>query len=267
MKRLFSLLAIFLAAVSCNKGKESGMVLWTFDAPATKSALSENGAFSWQAGDEIAIYDATSGEYVSFTSATGSGKFSATAPENASFTGTAFYPSSARESVELPASYAYSDICDMPAIQMMYATVSEGSNILRFMHPVAFLTVQIQNALPKMDRISVSSPEASLSGAFTMTDGILPSASGEAGVSVSFSIDSKQDLQFTIPVPVGEYSVLLTAGNEDEPEILKMDTETVNFKRAKLYKLAPADVADMAIVHVVPVVNSYDALPDNDNWD
>ena len=101
MKRIIIIIGVVLA-VSCSKSQESpkvddSMVTWVFKAPSTKASLNASGAFSWSKGDQIAIWDATSGSFITFTTGSGSGRFSATAPASANFTTFATFTAVASE--------------------------------------------------------------------------------------------------------------------------------------------------------------------------
>lgn len=269
MKRLSIFIFILLLAFSCSREvQEDQLVEWTFEAPATKASLSAGGAFSWASGDRIALWNQTGSQFVTFTSSTGSGRFSATAPADAFFTGVAWYPASAANAagnVTLADSYTGD-----PTIQMMYAVIDRGSNILHFKHPVAFLTITILDADPSMDRITVSSPATSLSGTFPLTDAsgekVLPITEGSGSVTVNFSISSTQDVHFTIPIPVGQYSVTFAAGNASNPQMLKRKTDEVDFRRASLYRLAPATPGDILDSFTAIVTDGFSVESDDENW-
>ena len=93
MKKIFYILALGLACIGCSKKADNErLVEWSFEATYTKASIGlADGAFAWTPGDEVAIWNSTAGSFVNFSTRTGSGKFSALAPESASFSGTAMY--------------------------------------------------------------------------------------------------------------------------------------------------------------------------------
>ena len=276
MKRIIIIIGVVLA-VSCSKSQESpkvddSMVTWVFKAPSTKASLNASGAFSWSKGDQIAIWDATSGSFITFTTGSGSGRFSATAPASANFTTSAFYPATlASESgITLPSSYTAADLSaggGMP----MFAAVEDNSDILNFKHLSAYITVQVNNLPGFADRISVGSPSVSLSGAFNLTDagaGIrkIQASSGNACVTYNFSPSAGHSFSYTIPVPVGEYALYLEAGDAGTPDFIHVETDSVNFQRGHLYSLSVIDGS--ASSYTITVISeSYALESDNSNWE
>ena len=164
MKRLLLTLSLCLPVVlSCNKEPDSVPLReWTFEAPATRAALSGTGAFSWNRNDRIAVWDETSSSFVSFTTSSGSGRFSATAPENAHFSTIAYYPAGIASGVgviSLPDAYSLDDLTGGAGIPMA-AEVEDGSQILHFKHLTAYLTIPVSN-LSSAHTITVTSPTVS----------------------------------------------------------------------------------------------------------
>lgn len=274
MKRFSALLLLGLFAISCNKGTESTrdieLVEWTFDAPATKASLDGSGAFSWKAGDRIAIWNDTDDAFIPFTTASGSGRFSAKAPVNAHFTTSAFSPSGiavSTSSVSLPSSYTLAELEHGAGIPM-YAPVTDGNAVLHFRHLCAFLALDIRSSVPVIDRVSISAPSLSLSGAFTLADASgdkeVRAVSGSGTISIDAAGAAGPGLLLTIPVPVGTYSLTYTAGNEGDPDMMSFSTVEVSFERAHLYKLSPVSYNSGSFASVI---ESIDLENDNSNWE
>lgn len=273
MKRLFFLSVSLLMVVACSKGIDKraagNMLEWTFEATCTKASLDGSGSFSWDVGDEIAIWNATSGNFVTFVSNSGSGRFSATAPEDANFITTAYHPASIAStttSVTLPSSYTVDALAGGDGIPM-YAAVYDDTNLLRFKHLGAFLTIQIEGPSPNMSSITVSSPTpVSLSGAFDLDtideSTAVKAANGSGSVTVTFDIsdNTPDEIQFTIPVPVGDYAVMFEVkDNNDKVLMVRKTTSTVIFNRAHLYTLAKAKAS---VYFLETFVTSDDTI----NW-
>lgn len=267
MKKLLLSSCLLLAALACENPalQRDGLVEWTFVAPATKASIDGKGAFSWNSGDAIAVWNSTGNSFVTFSTASGNGIFSALAPANSSFTGTAFFPAAsavAANTISLPDSYSLQQLSDGAGIHMAAAVSDEDR--LDFKHLTAYLTVQVSSGTSAtIDRIVVGSDGHSLSGQFAVdgTDGI-DITGGSAAISVSIPTQSAEAFSFTVPIPVGEYPIRITAGNESTPDMINLHTDAVNFQRARLYKLAPLSSQNS----FSPTCEVYDITEDN-NWE
>ncbi len=270
MKRIILFFSTVLTTLSCNRDTRQQWIEWVFDAPATKAVLSADGAFSWTQGDQISLWNTTSSSFVTFTTASGSGRFSAQAPASANFVGAAFYPATIATTpsvVTLPASYSM-DALSIGAGMPMYAQVEDGSNLLHFKHLGAYLTIRINQVPGSIDQLRISSPTVSLSGGFPLTDAagykILQAADGTGDILVSFPHSGIQNYAFTIPVPVGEYSIRYAAGSAGDPAVLQKYTDTIVFERAHLYKLSAAEPGqDFAPL----TCETFTLDNDNDYWE
>lgn len=259
--------ALMLAA--CGK-VSTELVEWTFTAsPSTKAAISDSGAFSWNAGDQIGIWNTTTSSFVTFTDAVGKGVYRASAPADAHFT-TAIYPASAAagvSSVTLPAAYA-SPEASAKAFPMT-ATVDEASNTLSFKHLGAILSLRITDVTADVKTISVTSADGSISGTFAVADGQIALASGTAGVDFSLSLSEKTDLALTLPMPTGTYEYKVTLGTASDPDVFSATTgpSKQTFERGKIYKPSPvAFVNGSVIMEAGASVESYDVSEDDSAW-
>lgn len=274
MKRLMIFFGVVFATVSCGRTEVDRpapeLVEWTFTAPASKASLAANGAFSWSRDDAIAVWNSTSGSFVKFTSLTGNSIFTATAPDNAHFQGTAYFPYesvSGTETFTFPASYNAGDYNPYSGIIAMYSSVEEDSNVLHFKHQCAYLTCQIPDIPASVTKIVVSGIDVSLSGDFTPIDNAgvkeIRSASGDGTVTVNYALENKQYmLTFTIPVPIGRYAISYTA-YEGEDVFSSKSTDPINFTRAHLYKLY-----DPSIYNRFGMVGyeEFELTDDTENW-
>ena len=252
MKRQLIIFGAVLSIVSCGRADidstEHKIVEWTFTAPATKASLAPSGDFSWDKGDGIAVWNSTGGAFLEFKSVTGNSTFTASAPDNSSFTGTAYFPyqyvttkSDAASTFTLPSSYNAGNSLSGIGIIPMYADVEDGSNVLHFRHLCAYLTYQIPVAPASVTRVVVKGDGVSLSGAFSLVSNAgakeIQASAGTSDVTVNYQLQGvAQMLTFTIPIPAGRYSISYTlyAGSD---EVLTRSTEEITFTRAHLYKL------------------------------
>lgn len=259
--------ALMLAA--CGK-VSTELVEWTFTAsPSTKAAISDSGAFSWNAGDQIGIWNTTTSSFVTFTDAVGKGVYRASAPADANFT-TAIYPASAAagvSSVTLPAAYA-SPEASAKAFPMA-ASVDVATNTLSFKHLGAILSLRITDVTADVKTISVTSADGSISGTFAVADGKIALASGTAGVDFSLSLSEKTDLALTLPMPTGTYEYKVTLGTASAPDVFSATTgpSKQTFERGKIYKPSPvAFVNGSVIMEAGASVESYDVSEDDSAW-
>lgn len=267
MKRiLITILGLSFAFASCEKSSDEPMVEWTFEAPQTKASLSGSGAFSWAPGDEIAVWNGTASAFVTFATQTGSGRFTAQAPANAHFTAAAYYPASiatGTEAVSLPTSYTLAELSGGKGMPM-FAAVENGNNILNFKHLGALLKVKVLNVPAGNVQIVLSSSSVSLSGGFTVTpsggDRVISAQTGSATVALSLSLSDTQDVEFTVPVPVGTYALTCTV-----PERSPFLTDPVTFQRGHLYTLSTIDVENGG--EFAQTCEVYELVDDNNNWE
>lgn len=275
MKRIVFLIALFLAA-SCNREQlaQPQFVEWAFDTQYSKASLSESGVFSWKQGDRIAVWNATSGAFVPFTTIAGKGRFTAMAPENASFSAAAFYPADIAGSpsyVMLPASYSSADLAS--AAFPMYASVSQGDQTLHFKHLGAMITVTVSRLQPEVTRLELRSGATLLSGRFDLSSDsgnqVIRQVSGNGSVVVSLSLSQEGTLSVTLPVPTGTYPISVCLGNDAEHEMLLLSSSgNLSFERANRYKLKPFDymVERFAFESGEPV-ESLGIENDSQNWE
>lgn len=271
MKKIFFVFAFALAMVSCSD-RQAPMVEWSFQASySTKASIDAgSGAFSWKGGDKIAVWNETSASFVQFSTPAGKGKFSALAPADAHFTSAAFYPATAAKStgsVSLPASYSSPE--EAAAGFVMKADVPTDGNDLSFKHLGAVLVVNLAHLGSNMDRITVRSSAASLSGDFAVTDGEVRAASGSSTVTVHFVPMADQSLSIAVPVPVGTYPFTVSLGNETQPDAYTIESDgSLNFERAHLYRLVLVDLLyNGVILPVGDTVEDYTLENDTNNWE
>lgn len=270
--RTLSYIAILLVAVACasKAQEEPAMREWTFEAVYTKAAVSGEGAFSWNKGDGIAVWNSQSSSFVTFTSATGKGKFRAVAPVNAHFTEAAFYPSgiaSSTSAVTMPSSY---DSPDASAAGFpMYAQVEENTELLSFRHLGALVQLTLTNVPAGAISLVFSSPTVSLSGSFGISGSPseIQAAPGSGAVRVSFPATvGGENIVVTVPVPVGSYPLSIALESSSNTLFSLVGSENINFQRAHLYKPAPIVSGMIPAVPFDAVIVSFNMEGDDENW-
>lgn len=241
----FRLLASFLVLLSCQKESEKERVSadggesYSFYASFEdgKAGVSDNGVCSWSENDQIAVFDALSGKFYTFTTELGDGHFEFAGEPGVEYQFThAFYPASAAasaNSVTLPSNYSAPQIQAGPSFPMLGKV--DGKNLL-FRHLGALLKYTFTGIPSSADAIVISSPEVSLSGEFTvegsgLDDGWIRGGGEDAGINEDVPLKSAvesaaeihaaagegtvrivltpgeiRNLDFYVPLPIGAYS-------------------------------------------------------------
>ncbi len=271
MKKVLFVFVAALALVSCSD-RQVPMVEWTFQASySTKAAVDAgSGAFSWGAGDKIAVWNETSSSFVQFTTIAGKGKFSAIAPADAHFSTAAFYPAGVAittGSISLPSSYASPR--ESASGFVMKADIPADGNFLLFKHLGAVIMLNFTHMASGMDRVTVSSPSVSLSGDFTIDAGAVRAVSGTNAVTVFFEPVKDQDLSVSIPVPTGSYPLRISVGSELKPDFATFETDgTLTFGRAQLYSFSTIDfLARGLVIPTGDAFETYELEDDDINWE
>ena len=274
MKKTIFIIVTLIATVSCSKSADApaSMQEWTFEAAYTKASLSTQGAFSWEKNDRIAVWNATAGSFVSFTSLTGKGIFNATAPSDAHFAAAAFYPSDipvSTSGISLPA--VYSSPQEAERVFPMFAEVQDGSKTLSFKHLGALANFTFIRFSPEADHLEISSPGKKLSGTFQMATNSsslkeIQVSEGSGSISVAFT-PGESVLSVTVPLPAGSYplTVKLLKGGETLLEIVGNDTH--GFERAVLSRFKTIDVNPVdEIPFQLVQTESYSLEGDDELW-
>lgn len=244
-------------------------VTYSFHAvmEASKASVDDDGICSWNENDEIAVYDAISGSFITFTSPYGDGVFSFVGVPDTEYDFThAFYPASVAKSIqaiELPAEYTLNQ--GKAGSQFPMLGTINGDK-LSFSHLAALLKYTIAGIPPTADRIVVSSQEASLSGEFplegsglddgwaygegedaTVNENVdvkadtplkeIHARSGSGNVAISITPGENRTFDFYVPLPIGAYSCTIQL-MEGENVLQSKTTNTLkDVERARLIKM------------------------------
>jgi len=258
MKKIhYTVIAALALLSSCSRNADQ-MVEWTFNAPATKASFSEAGEFSWNAGDRISVWNATSASFVSFTTVTGKGIFRATAPADAHFSQWAYFPESIAKGLET----IHIENGTVP----MCAKIEEGSDVLHFRHAGALVTIRLKNVPEEAASFVIGSGSTAFTGDFTLTDGVW-NVSGNSG-SVVMPI-SAGDFAFSTAVPAGEYSLWYSLKDASGVDIFKRETDVdFNFQRGYSYSfpLENLDSDNSLDINGRIPIESIVITSDTDNW-
>lgn len=255
MKRfnlILNCFAIVLAFASCAREVQpSGenpekFVTFSFRAVmegTSKAEVDEDGATSWNAGDQIAVYDAASGNFYTFTTATEEGifTFNGTAGVVYNFTH-AFYPASVAKSsaaVSLPSEVSLAEAVSGSCFPM-YGKRLDG-DVLSFRHLGALLKYTLIGIPETADALELSSAEVSLSGDFDLaaTDPVISAKSGDGTVRIPLEPGANKSLVFYVPLPLGTYSFTCDI-KEGASTLSSYSTKSAKeIERAKLIRMRP----------------------------
>lgn len=233
MKKILILLAgLAMALVACTKKEmkddsaQTERVSWpsvitvatepVVDSE-TKSVIADKGEFSWFAGtgetaEKLGIYTNAGFKVYTCTDAntgTFGGDLGGATPSTVAVYPAGIYALSDKTlTVSMPASYEY---VPMLAKTPMIAQISGSIDNLAFKHIAALLKVSIANVPPTATQLVLETDEY-IAGDFeisdcTVADAAITNAGGSGkSVAVNFAAaDDFSDMDFFIPIPVGEY--------------------------------------------------------------
>lgn len=256
MKR-FSLIiqsiALLLAVASCAREAEAEQtgtpeetVVYSFRAvmeESSKATVSEQGNTAWAPGDQIAVYDAVSGSFCTFTSEFGDGLFTFTGTPGADYDFThAFYPASVAKttgSIALPSEISLAEATAGGGFPMK--GTRQENNVLSFKHLGALLKYTLIGIPETADALVLSSQEVSLSGDFTVAEpeAVIQAQAGDGKVRIALTPGANRSLVFYLPLPLGTYTFTcdVMAGNET---LVSHTTQSAKeIQRAKLIRMRP----------------------------
>ena len=247
MKRnlTFMMAMAAMAFISCSREQAGPVESGRFEAVAetvTRVALSDGGAFSWTAGDAVALV--TDAGIRPFELIAGAGQARATFdgdPTGITSATAAFYPASIAKdaaTVTLPETYTWAEGQTFAA--MMASPVSL-SGVNSFKHLGAVIKI-VYNEVPADADAIVFKAGAKVTGDFAVSGGQIVSGEGESTVTVGFPAGSAPKA-FYIPVPTGTFtfSVSLAKAGAAIAGTTRTTSEAKTLKRAELLLMGAAD--------------------------
>jgi hypothetical protein len=200
--------AAAVALAGCNRetdapAPEAGVFRATIETPS-RVAFSDEGTFSWQEGDAIAV--STNAGFKTFTLASGAGSASGTFQGelvDVTSATVAVYPASAAKddaTVTLPAEYAWKE---GQTNAVMFCEQVSLTEVNSFKHLGGIIKITYSE-IPADANALVFKAEAKITGDFAIADGKIAAGAGTDEVKVTFAAGSNP-AAFYIPVPTGEY--------------------------------------------------------------
>ena len=210
MRKTWIIACAAAAAVfaGCNREFDApvpgdGFLRATIETPSRVS-FTDEGVFSWQAGDAIAV--STNAGFKTFTLQSGegaaSGVFDGDLGGVTSAT-VAVYPAAVAKddaTVTLPAEYAWAE---GQSNAVMFCDKVSLTEVNSFKHLGGILKIAYAGIPADADAL-VLKAEAKITGDFTIADGVIAAGAGTDEVKVTFAAGSNP-AAFYIPVPTGEY--------------------------------------------------------------
>ena len=232
------------ALAGCNRETQGpvavGNVFRASIETPSRVAFSDEGAFSWQAGDAVAV--STNAGFKTFTLKEGAGaSVAAFDGDLAGVTSAtvAVYPASiakADATVTLPAEYAWTEGQTNAA---MYCDAVDLAKVNSFKHLGGIIKVTFAEIPAEADAM-VLKAEAKITGDFAIADGKIAAGAGTDEVKVTFTAGSNP-AAFYIPVPTGEYkfAVELQAAGVTIEKSVKATSKAIKIDRKALVLMDP----------------------------
>ena len=255
MKRLslFLLIVSFLATlIACSTDKMSGdfekeTKLVTLSAviqnPDSKALVSDDGSFTWSAGDEIGVYT-SEGSFACFTLKAGeegkaTAEFSALLEDGVSVVGPAVYPYNASHSynpgtktisflVNPTSSFAW----EQDNVKCPMVADYSGSGTISFSQVGGIMRITVFNVSSSFAYMRLSSFNSGISGSYNINldAPILSSEASGSRSDITYSItaDNALGLSYTydFPLPTGTYNNFRLAGYTSEWGMTEIKTST-----------------------------------------
>ena len=245
----FAAPALLLAGCAVEEAPmEGGSIAAVMEDIQTRTAVTDEGTFTWSSGDQVWLEITANPGYVTGTLSSGAGTGSANFSYGTYFgdmTGKAVYPFNSGHdingdelSVVLPASYDLgTNLSNTNAA--MYG-VETGGNI-KFNHLAGVMRFKFRNAPAGTDRF-ILTLDKKINGTFTadLTEDhpVLrtESASSASEKSITLNFDpltSAQDIMLYVPLPLGTYTTLgleVKAGSQSVWSYSNTVTNTINRK-------------------------------------
>ncbi|MBR1872086.1 MAG: hypothetical protein IJ795_02630 [Bacteroidales bacterium] len=210
---------------------------------SSKASVSEDGTCSWTQGDQIAVYNAVSGTFCTFTSELGDGLFTFTGEPGADYEFThAYYPASiakATSTITLPDEITLKQATSGSGFPMF--GTREENNTLSFRHMGALLKYTLVGIPETADALVLSSPEVSISGDFSVaeSDNVINATSGNGTVRIPLESGASKSLVFYLPLPLGTYTFNCDVMAGEQALASHATKSSKEVQRAKLIRMRP----------------------------
>ena len=239
---------------------DGGTVLAAMEDDHTRSAVTDEGVFTWSKGDQIWI-QTTAGNAIG-TLSSGDGNSKAQFSYGSfigEMTGKAIYPYNAGHSISentlnvtLPSSYNLgASLSNTNAI--MFGEEVDGT--LKFSHLAGVMRFSFKNVPAGTDRFTITL-DKKINGSFTtaLTSGIPVIVTEdceveyEKNVSLCFeALETTSDIKLHVPLPIGTYSSLSLALFKGEEQVWSYSNTVTNTIGRKTLKIMPTVTLDSEV--------------------
>lgn len=251
---IFALAGLLLSSCAVDElPAEGGSIIAEMETEQTRTAVTDQGTFTWSAGDKVWLHT-TSGSVLG-TLSSGAGSSSAKFSYGGfvgEMTGKAVYPYNDGHSVSgdvlnfvLPASYDLgSSLTNTNAA--MYG-VNVGGTI-RFNHLAGVMRFKFKDVPAGVNKFTIALDKkingtftADLTADYPVLETATASSSAEKTIILNFDALSKtSDISLYIPLPVGTYTTLALSLYDDDQAIWTYSNTVTNTISRKTLKLMPS---------------------------
>lgn len=257
-KAIYLLSAILLCGCTASEyaplESESNYIYATMENDETKTSVTDEGYFTWSAGDKIWLSSTAGG--VEGTLSAGAGTPNATFTYGSfmgAITGRAVYPYSEHHdinentlSVNLPATYELGSVTSNTNA-VMYGVVAADRN-LKFRHLAGVMRFEFKNAPVGTNQLKVTL-DKKINGTFTANIAesapsiVAVEAAEDADKTIVFNFDALEeakDIRIYVPLPTGTYKHLALELNAENGNIWSYSKAVTNTIKVKSLLLMPS---------------------------
>ena len=201
----------------------------------TRVSFDEMGKFSWDEGDQIAVYVGNAFETVTVDYQTGEFKVESAGDRSfyAVYPATAAPASNSSLTVKLPASYDISSVTDADYSPVpMVAQNIQGQDELYFLHVGGLVRIFGEN--PNGATTAVVTFDKDVTGTYTVdtsnpSNPTITTGGNASNNKVTFTLPSGTNFVLNVPVPCGTYETVQIALGGDDP--VTLNTTPLTFAR------------------------------------
>ncbi len=230
-----------------------GVVAAVMENDDTRTAVTDEGAFTWSAGDQVWLHTTTGS--ITGTLSSGAGTSSAQFSYGAYFgemTGKAVYPYNSGHSVSgdvlnvlMPASYDLGSSLDNTNAAMYGVNVG---GTLKFNHLAGVMRFKFNNVPAGVNKFTITLDKkingtfsADLTAEYPVIESSSTSTASEKTIALTFNALSKtSDISLYVPLPLGTYTTLELGLYDDGQSVWTYSNTVTNTISRKTLKLMPA---------------------------
>jgi chromosome segregation ATPase len=248
---IFALAGLLLSSCAVEElHTEGGFIIAEMETDQTRTAVTDEGAFTWSSGDQVWLH--TTAEGVVGTLSSGAGTSSAKFAYGGfvgEMTGKAVYPYNDGHSISgevlnfvLPASYDLGSSLNNTNAAMYGVNVG---GTIKFNHLAGVMRFKLKDVPAGVNKFTITLDKkingtfsADLTADYPVIETSAASAASEKTITLNFNaLTEKSDISLYVPLPIGSYNSLELGIYDDDQEVWtysKAVTNTVGWKSLKL---------------------------------